>query len=96
VPGNGLLFVVVDELHDEFLGEFRTREEAIAELQRRADIPWDQPPNLAPCTNWENCGRRYELIEYDNSMPPQTEISRRQMLEINKKGVRWIGGFSRT
>ena len=24
-------------------------------------------PNRASCTNWLNCGRRYELIEYDDT-----------------------------
>lgn len=84
------MFLIEDEAHAEpQRGEFRTRQEAIAELRRRAAIPWDERPNVAPCMNWRNCGRRYELIEYDTS---GTEVSRKLMLEISAAGVRWGEG----
>lgn len=70
---------------------FATREEALAELRRLASIPWDQAPNLAPCTNWRNCGRHYELAEYDTSTEPSTEIRTDLVLEISAAGAKWSG-----
>lgn len=70
-------------------GQFRTREQAFAELERRAAIPWNEPPNRAPCTNSLNCGRRYELVEYDDSAPTWKELTRTLTLEISAAGVRW-------
>ncbi len=84
------MFVIEDEAHAERQrGDFQTREDAMAELRRRASIPWDEAPNAAPCTNWRNCGRRYEIVEYDVSTRPWRELTRRFMLEIDAKGVRW-------
>jgi hypothetical protein len=84
------MFVIKDEAHAEPQGRFQTRQQAIAELQRRAAIPWSEEPNRAPCTNWLNCGRRYELVEYDDSVLPWKELSRNLILEISATGVRWI------
>jgi hypothetical protein len=84
------MFVVWDEAHAERHGRFHTREEAIVELQRRATIPWNEEPNRAPCTNWLNCGRRYELVEYDDTTSPWKELSRNLILSISALGVRWV------
>ncbi|MBW3589966.1 MAG: hypothetical protein KY429_11155 [Actinobacteria bacterium] len=59
------MFKIEDDAHDESFREFETREEAVRELHNLATLPWDQLPNLAPCTNWRNCGRRYELVEFE-------------------------------
>jgi hypothetical protein len=76
------MFVIKDEAHAEpQAGLFETRQQAIAELKRRAEIPWNEEPNRPPCTNWLNCGRRYELVEYDDA--PWTELSRILMLKIS-------------
>jgi len=83
------MFVIEDELHADHCGEFGTHEEAIAELRRRATVPWDEEPNVAPCAAWEKCGRRYELVEYDTSVAPWREVRRRRVLEISKSGVIW-------
>ncbi len=85
------MFVIEDEAHAEWQGEFRTREQALAELKRRASIPWNEPPNQAPCTNWPKCGRRYELIDFDDSALPWTELTRTLILEISAAGVHWHG-----
>jgi hypothetical protein len=62
------MFLIEDELHSERQdGDFPTFDAAIAELQRRATIPWNEPPNVAPCQSWRTCGRNYEVIEYDAS-----------------------------
>ncbi|WP_456620173.1 MULTISPECIES: hypothetical protein [unclassified Bradyrhizobium] len=84
------MFVIEDELHAEPQGQFQTRQQAVAELRRLAAIPWDEEPNCAPCTNWRNCGRRYELIEYDDSVRPWAELSRTLLLEISAAGVQWV------
>jgi hypothetical protein len=84
------MFVIEDEAHAEPQGRFQTREQAIAELQRRATIPWNEEPNRAPCTNWRNCGRRYELAEYDDTVSPWRELSRSLILQISAAGVKWI------
>jgi hypothetical protein len=80
------LWFIEDELHAELQdGEFLTRQEAVAELQRRADLSWDAEPNLAPCTSWRTCGRRYELIERSGS----EEQSRTLALEVSAAGAQW-------
>jgi hypothetical protein len=85
------MFVIEDEAHAERQeGRFQTRQQAIVELQRRAAIPWNEKPNRAPCTNWLNCGRRYELIEYDDTALPWKELSRNLILDISAVGVRWV------
>lgn len=87
------MFVIEDERHAEVQeGKFPTSQEAMFELENRAKISWDEHPNVAPCTNWPKCGRSYELIEYDESTSPWTELSRRLVLEISADGVRWHRG----
>jgi hypothetical protein len=62
------LWFIEDELHTELQeDQFPTRQEAVAELRRRAYLPWDTAPNLAPCTSWRTCGRRYDLIQCSDS-----------------------------
>jgi hypothetical protein len=82
-------FEIEDEAHAEPHGEFDNRADALVELRRRAAIPWDQDPNQAPCQNWRNCGRRYELIEYDVPVSPRKELNRELVLEISASGARW-------
>lgn len=80
------MWIIEDELHAELQeGQFLTRQDAIAELRRRAGLPWDIAPHLAPCTSWRTCGRRYELIEQDGS----EEKSRTLVLEMSASGVHW-------
>ena len=68
-------FAIENEMHAELQGTFATLSEAVAELERRASIPWNEAPNLSPCTNWANCRRTYELVEYDDSKSPWKELS---------------------
>jgi len=84
------MFVIEDEWHAEpQRGEFKSLEEAIDELRRRTQIPWNTEPNLAPCMSWRTCGRNYEIIEYDTTHTPWEVISTKSVLEIDAKGVRW-------
>jgi hypothetical protein len=84
------MFVIEEEAHSEPQeGSFRTRAEAITELQRRALIPWNEEPNCAPCSSWRNCGRRYEIVEYDDTASPWVELSREFILAVSANGVEW-------
>jgi hypothetical protein len=81
-------FVIEDERHAEPQGEFKSFGEAVAELRRRATIPWNEAPNQAPCTSWETCGRSYEIIEYDCASRPWKELNRVSALEVSAEGVK--------
>jgi hypothetical protein len=85
-------FIIEDELHAEQHGEFATFEDAVRELRRRADIPWDHEPNLAPCQSWATCGRAYEVIEYDSQNLPK-QLRRMKALDISKEGIVWHEPF---
>lgn len=90
------MFVIEDERHAESLGQFTSLDQALAELRQLASIPWDEHPNLAPCTNWHNCGRTYEVVEYDESQSPWKELRRISALEISAAGVQWAEGIEGT
>ena len=84
------MFVIEDDWHAEPLkGEYQTLNDAMDELRRLAEIPWDQKPNLAPCTGWRDCGRKYEIVEYDTNNRPWKLLSQHSVLEIDADGVRW-------
>jgi hypothetical protein len=88
------MFVIEDEAHAEPQGEFDALESAVAELRRRAEIPWDRAPNLAPCVDWKTCGRRYEIVEYDSAETPWREIRRLHALDVSAGGARWAAAFA--
>ena len=83
------MFVLEDEIHAEQQGEFATFEEAVTEVKRRAAIPWDQQPNVAPCESWKTCGREYVIVHYDTSAEPWKEIRRIPALNISAKEVQF-------
>jgi hypothetical protein len=87
------MFVIEDERHAESQGQFPSFERALAELKQRATIPWNERPNLCPCTNWRNCGRAYEIVEYDDSQTPWREIRRAAVLEVSAAGAKWAEGL---
>ena len=87
------MFVIEDEIHAEPQGEFPDKNAALAELKRRAALPWDQEPNAAPCSSWRTCGRKYELIQYDVTQSPWQELNRVTVLEISASGIKWASGF---
>ena len=86
------MFIIEDERHAEWVGEYGTREEAVAELQRLSKVPWDQTPNQAPCTGWETCGRSYELVEFDAASTPWRELQRQPALNVSRAGAEWLLG----
>lgn len=83
------IFVLEDALDAESMGKFDSFEAAWAEIRRLASLPWDAPPNVAPCQSWETCGRDYEIVECDTSCEPWEEIRRISAFEINAAGVKW-------
>ena len=90
------MFIIDDELHAEPQGDFASFSDALAELHRRASIPWDHAPNRAPCMSWESCGRSYEIVEYDDTQSPWQVIRRVSVLEITAAGIKWAAGFEET
>jgi hypothetical protein len=42
--------------------------------------------------NWRNCGREYEIIEYDDSCLPWKEARRVTVLSVSACGTKWTGG----
>jgi hypothetical protein len=87
------MFKIEDELHAEpQAGQFDTFDAAIAELRRRAELPWNESPNIAPCASWQTCGRNYEIVEYDDSSRPWLELSRTLALQVSCEGARWLTG----
>jgi hypothetical protein len=88
------MFRIEDERHAELQeGEYVTMAAAMAELRRRATLPWDKAPNAAPCTNWQNCGRTYEIVEFDTASIPWKELQRVAVLEVTAGGAGWLSGF---
>lgn len=86
------MFTIEDERHAEPLaGQFESLKMAIDELRRLASLPWDKPPNVAPCQSWRKCGRTYEIVEYETSSSPWRELSRVPYLDVDESGTRWLG-----
>jgi hypothetical protein len=86
------MFVIEDEMHADTFGRYATRGEAEAELRRLASLPWNEEPNVCPCTSWRTCGRRYHLIEYDTAHTPWRKLAETPALEVSATGTRWLGG----
>ncbi len=84
------IFVIEDEAHAEWQGEYATFEDVVSELKKRMNIPWDQKPNICPCISWQTCGRNYEIVEYDTEGELWKEIKRTAALEISLKGTNWL------
>jgi len=85
------VFKIEDEWHAELQnGDFPSLTAAAMKLRRLAEIPWDQVPNIAPCTSWRTCGRKYEVVEYDTSVDPWRQIRRLAVLVIDSHGTRWL------
>ena len=87
------MFVIEDRTHCDLNDGFETFELALAELKRRARLPWDQEPNRAPCNKWRTCDRSYDVVEYDVSERPRKLIRRVSVLKVSADGVEWAYGF---
>lgn len=87
------MFVIEDEVHAEHHGHFGSFHEALAELRRRAKVPWNEAPNVAPCMSWSTCEREYVILEFDDSSTPWKELRRVPVLNVSASGVKWSSGF---
>ena len=87
-------FVLEDDFHAEWQGEYGSLEEALEELKRRATLPWDDEPNRCPCTSWRTCHRDYHILEFDNSTTPWGKLRDLGYLEVSAKGAVWSGELS--
>jgi hypothetical protein len=84
------MFIIEDEIHAEPQeGKFENFEQALRILKARAEIPYDQKPNRCPCTNWKNCERQYQIIEYNENNIPWKELDRQDILTVSAKGIKW-------
>ncbi|MCB9857431.1 MAG: hypothetical protein H6818_17250 [Phycisphaerales bacterium] len=86
---------IEDEIHCELDGPFESFEAAIEELRRRAQIAWDSPPNVAPCSSWQSCGREYHVLEYEATGESSRLLHRTHVLDISAKGVEWVERFEK-
>jgi len=82
------VFIIEDEAHGEFQWKYDTFEDAITELRKRMNIPWNQKPNICPCISRKTCSRNYEIIEYETNDKPRKEIKRTSILKISSKTVK--------
>jgi hypothetical protein len=83
------IFIVEDEVHAAWLGEYPSFAAALADLKDRSAKPWDSKENVAPCSSWKTCERQYLIIEYDNTHQPWTEIARTPIFTISQQGIVW-------
>ncbi|MFL5327505.1 MAG: hypothetical protein ACJ8C4_01210 [Gemmataceae bacterium] len=83
------MFVIEDEIHCDWHGEFATLSDAIRELRRWAGLRWNELPNAAPCMSSETCGRKYVIIEFDDAQSPWKELRRISAFEVSAAGVEW-------
>lgn len=88
-------YIIEDEFHAEWCGQFATQAEAMAEVTRRSRLPWDQPPNVCPCTSWLTCGRDYVIVEFETTAESWQELSRTPILSVSSKGVMWDPEFAK-
>jgi hypothetical protein len=84
------MFIIEDERHGEWMGDYGTRDEAIAKLRYLSKVPWNEAPNIAPCASWESWGRRYELVEIDLAAVPSRELHRQAVLNVSSGCVEWL------
>lgn len=88
------MFVIYDSNHADYHGEYNNIDQALHELERRAEIPWNEPPNRTPCSSWATCSRDYEVLEVDDTNLPWEELQRFRVLEVSPDGVQWASDFS--
>lgn len=86
-------FVVEDRAHADVIGEYAELDEALAELRRRAAIPWNEPPNRTPCSEWATCRREYQVCEVAGTQIIWEELRCYMVLEVSPAGVKWAKGF---
>jgi hypothetical protein len=87
-PNN--IFIVEDDMHAEQQGIFETYIDALNEVKTFAKIPWGEEPNNPPCSAGKKCHRLYQIIEYNISTSPWTEVNRQEVLDISAEKKEWL------
>lgn len=87
------MFVIEDEIHAEWCGEFKTYMGALSEFQARSKIAWDAAPNASPCMSGKTCSQDYYILEFDSSLEHWRKVSRTHALSISSKGMFWKEDF---
>lgn len=80
-------FFIMDDLHGESMGEFDTFADAKTAIIAFTTNSWDEPPNRAPCQNWENCGREYHIREFGDTKDLIRDVL---VCKIRRSGIVWI------
>lgn len=81
-----LKYIIEDESHAEWQWEYNSFNEALIELEKRKNIPWNEKPNICPCMSWKTCWRNYQILTFNNS----NEIERIPILNISAKWIEWL------
>lgn len=79
-------YVISEKYHCWIHWEFDTFEDALCELHRKIDLPWDNEENRCPCTSWKTCSMYYEVCKYNWSHL----LSSEDIVEISSKWVDWF------
>ena len=87
--------VIEDAVHAEHEGNFVSFEEAVAELRRRAAIPWEQPPNRPPCASWRKCRREFHVLEYEYGHASWNLLRQVIVVKLWAEGAEWAGDFEK-
>lgn len=77
----------MDDHHSWLMGEFNSRDDALAEIDRLASLAWDHPDNKCPCLSWETCSRLYAIRVPEDGTHHWSE----PVVEVGSGGVRWLG-----
>lgn len=93
-PGDSVTsFSLFDEIHCEHVDSYPNFADALAEVARRCELPWDASPNRAPCRSWKTCGRKYQIREYA-SKTSSTLLGSCDICDVNSTGIAWHSGFT--
>lgn len=85
------MYAIYDDVHCEYGSEFATLAQSLAELDRLASLPWNEPPKVAPCSEWASCGRRYRVIAVSTDQgAPYSHVPVAPRLCVGHNGIRWL------
>ena len=69
------------------MGRFDSFEAARIAIVGFVSNPWDEEPSRAPCRNWKNCGRWYDIIETDED---GAFVASTSVCKIDSEGIIWL------
>ncbi len=86
------MFNITDDLHLDVSREFPSLDAALAALNRLAQTPWGDEPNVPPCSSGEACGRTWVLREQALDEPTLAGARVIATLEMSQWGPQWSMG----